>query len=145
YVPEDYKEDVESTSLVVESESIMTESVSIITDKFDFNIELKPFLFNYTSFDKACELAEAEEKEDFDILRENHNNADTDSSNIVLTSIFNFESRLDDENDYLVENIIKINTKTNYSELQRPLSQLIGAWEIDSEIFQKLRQQIDYR
>ncbi|CAG8802046.1 22386_t:CDS:2, partial [Dentiscutata erythropus] len=124
YVPEDYEEDTESTSLAVESESIMTESGSVMTDKFDFNIELKSFLFNYTSFDKARELAEAEEREDFNILRENHNNTDTDSGDIVLTLTFDFKPRLDDENEYLVENIIETNTKTrlNYSESQRPLS-----------------------
>ncbi|CAG8471926.1 10681_t:CDS:1, partial [Dentiscutata heterogama] len=115
YVPEDYEEDAKSTSLAVESESIMTESVSVITDKFDFDIELKLFLFNYTSFNKACELAKAEKSEDFNILKENHNNADTDSSDIVSTLIFDFEPRLDDENEYLVENIIKTNTKTRLS------------------------------
>ncbi|CAG8801538.1 16392_t:CDS:1, partial [Dentiscutata erythropus] len=115
YVSEDYEEDTESTSLAIESESIITESGSVITDKFDFDIELKPFLFNYTSFNKARELAEAEEREDFDILRENHNNTDTDSGNIVSTSTFDFEPRLDDENEYLVENIIETNTKTRLS------------------------------
>ncbi|CAG8540183.1 11168_t:CDS:2 [Dentiscutata heterogama] len=116
YVPEDYEENTESTSLAIESESIITESGSVMTDKFDFDIELKLFLFNYTCFDKARELAEAEEREDFDILRENHNNTKTDSGDIVSTSTFDFEPRLDDENDYLVENIIETNTKTRLSQ-----------------------------
>ncbi|CAG8484522.1 13831_t:CDS:2 [Racocetra persica] len=108
YVPEDYEEDTESTSLVVESESIITESV--MTDKFDTDIELKPFLFNYTSFDKACELAEEEERENFNILRENHTDANVDSSDLVSSLTFDFEPGLDDESEYLCKHLHKNDT-----------------------------------
>ncbi|CAG8798481.1 26325_t:CDS:2, partial [Dentiscutata erythropus] len=101
YVPEDYKENTESTSIPVESESVITESIT--ADKFDFDIELSPILFNYDSFDKARELAEADERVDINLLRENNTDTNIDSSDIVSSSVFDLESELNDENEYLVK------------------------------------------
>lgn len=149
YIPEDYEEDTENTSLTIESESTITGSV--MTDNLDFDIELNPFLFNYTSFNKAWKLAEVEEKKDIDILREDNTNTD---NNDTSSSTFDFEFGLNesDENEYLIET--KLNQQLSacpildsidgnikycgyYSQIQRPLAQLIGAWEINSGIFEQ--------
>ncbi|CAG8740298.1 21269_t:CDS:2 [Cetraspora pellucida] len=116
YVPEDYEENTESTSMAVESESVITEK-----------------------------LAKVDERVDINILRENNTDTDIDSSDIVSSSVFDLESGLNDENKYLVKNttsnkfnqqlsacpildFINSNIKCcrDHSEKQRPLAQLIG-------------------
>ncbi|CAG8815866.1 32799_t:CDS:1, partial [Racocetra persica] len=141
-----YEKDTESTRLAIESESVMTDS--IMANNFDFDIELKLFLFNYTSFNKAREFAEVGKREDISILRENNADTDLDSSNIVSSSASNleFSIMINDENEFLVNGIFDANTKLspqlsacsilnfingnvkcceNYSRSQRPLTQLI--------------------
>ncbi|CAG8816714.1 14776_t:CDS:2, partial [Gigaspora margarita] len=157
YIPEDY-EDTEGTSLAVESESVMTDNV--MADKSDFDIELKTFLFNDTSFNQARKLAEAEEETDINILQENNDtDIDIESCNIASSLAADLESE-NNENEYLVQGNIDTNMKLSqrlsacpildivdgdikccgsYSQAQRSLTQLVGAWEIDSEIFQQTK------
>ncbi|CAG8738860.1 14643_t:CDS:2, partial [Cetraspora pellucida] len=53
------------------------------------------------------ELAEVDERVNINILRENNTDTNIDSSNIVSSSVFDLESGLNDENEYLVKNTTK--------------------------------------
>ncbi|CAG8630299.1 10631_t:CDS:2 [Dentiscutata erythropus] len=125
YILEDY-EDTESTSLAVESESVMTDSV--MADKSDFDIELKTFLFNDTSFNQARELAEAEEETDINILLENNDtDIDIESCNIASSLAADLESE-NNENEYLVQGNIDTNMKLSQQLSACPILDIIDAF-----------------
>ncbi|CAG8723015.1 5825_t:CDS:1, partial [Scutellospora calospora] len=62
-----YEENTKSTNLAIESENAITKSA--IADRLYLDIELKLFLFNNTSFNKAHEFVEVEEEEKINILK----------------------------------------------------------------------------
>ncbi|CAG8560481.1 5293_t:CDS:1, partial [Funneliformis caledonium] len=141
------------------AESLTSESVigSIGSNNSALNYDIEmPFLFNNANFKRARTLIEEDENNDIFLLKD----IDTDTKvdvNISTISIFDLESTISgstDGNEYFVINIINaseslsecpilninngsIQCCSSYSERQRPLFQLIEAWKINPEIFQK--------
>ncbi|CAG8507737.1 12578_t:CDS:2, partial [Acaulospora morrowiae] len=142
--------DNESISHATErSESITTDSIA---NETDFDVEIQPFLFDKAEFEKARTLVETYENDDIHFL--NDINTEVDNDNTLTSSIFELESESSDGSDYLVENILNTNQKlsacpildlidgriqccSSNSSKQRPLTQLIGTWELDTEAFQQ--------
>ncbi|CAI2197739.1 16304_t:CDS:1, partial [Funneliformis geosporum] len=162
YVPNDYN-DLESIAF---AESLTSESVvgSIGSDNSALNYDIEmPFLFNNANFERARSRIEEDENNDIFLLKD-INDIDTEVEvNTSTISIFDSESTTlgsTDGNEYFVMDttnaseslsecpILDINNSSiqccsSHSERQRPLSQLIGAWEINPEIFQKAQTKND--
>jgi len=140
------------------AESLISENFvkSIGSDDGTLNFDMEmPFLFNDVNFERARAFIEEDENNDISLLNDN-TDIDTETDvNTSAFSIFDSESTTlesTDENEYFLKNTTSnseflsmypiidiingcIQRCSSHSEKQKPLSQLIGIWEIDSEIF----------
>jgi hypothetical protein len=154
YIPDDYDYDLESVTF---TESLTSESNTESTKSDDNSADIEiPFLFSNANFEKAREFIEEDEN---DILSlKDIIDTDIDIETDASTSIFDSESTisgLTEGNEYDITD--STNTSKSLSmcpildfidgtikccsihdpNTQRPLSQLIGSWEINPEIVQE--------
>ncbi|CAG8795516.1 23703_t:CDS:2, partial [Cetraspora pellucida] len=144
---DDYLLDNDSTSFI--SESLASENCRTESTMNEDEIEMNSFVWDRIGFEKAYAMAAADENEDLiweDIEVEND---ETDS-----ISIFNSEST--EGSIYVVDNVssksltscVLIDTVDGHiqccasqTERQRPLTQLVGTWEIDDKVFLKAKEE----
>src|SRR6266498_1418073 len=162
YISTEY-DDLESVTF---AESLMSESIieSIGSDNniLNYDIEMS-FSFNNVNFDRVRILIKEDKNSDIFLLNNINNSTNIDTkvdANISMTLIFDLKSTTlgsTDRSKYFVmddtdikstsESLSKcplidiidssIRCCSEHTKKQRPLSQLIGVWEINSEIFQE--------
>ncbi|CAG8670594.1 4087_t:CDS:2, partial [Ambispora gerdemannii] len=104
---------------------------------------------------KTRTLTEADEDEDILLLKDIDIDTETNSNETLAFEPESIIFGSNNENEYFIENIEEnanqilsvcpildlidghIQCCSNYSQKQRPLSQLVEAWEIDTKIFQQ--------